>query len=116
MIRLEVKGAVCVENVRIIDMKERISANLSLRLYAEELFEDIESYTQNNIILDFTRVEFASRSFTQEFLYRMQHCSKSIKLIGQSNEVKKMFETVKSPREKTVLANYNPDQVIQLTL
>lgn len=116
IVEIEVKGAVCVENVLIINMKERISKNLSLRLYAEDLFKDIELYSQNNIVLNFNGVEFASRSFTQEFLYRIQRCSKQIELISQSSEVKKMFEIVKSPREKTTLAYYNPDRVIQLTL
>lgn len=105
-----------MENVLIINIKEHISKNLSLRLYAEDLFKNIELYAQNNIALDFKGVEFASRSFTQEFLYRMQRCSKKIELINQSSEIKKMFEIVKSPREKTILAHYNPDRVIQLTL
>lgn len=105
-----------MENVLIINIEERISKNLSLRLYAEDLFKDIELYAQNNIVLDFKGVEFASRSFTQEFLYRMQRCGKQIELINQSSEIKKMFEIVKLPREKATLAHYSPEKVIQLTL
>ena len=105
-----------VVNNQIINIKERISINLSLRFYAENLFKEIESDAQDHIVIDFDGVEFSSRSFTQEFLYRMNHCSKKITLINQSKEVEKMFEIVKSPREKAFIANYNPDQVINIML
>lgn len=86
--------------IPIIKIRDRINKNLSLRVYAGDFYEYIKSLDQNDLVVDFEGVTAVSRSFAQEFLNLMKICSKRITIINQSEEIKTMFNVVKSPRKR----------------
>jgi anti-anti-sigma regulatory factor len=86
--------------IPIIKISDCLNKNLSLRIYADNFFEHIKTLDQNDLIVDFDGVVSVSRSFTQQFLNLMKVCGKRIVIINQSEEIKTIFNVVKSPRKR----------------
>ncbi|MDD3999647.1 MAG: DUF4325 domain-containing protein [Bacilli bacterium] len=84
-----------------IKIKDQIDKNLSLRIYANDFFEFIESLDQKEIVIDFDGIISASRSFAQEFFNLMKNTDKNISLINQSEDIKAVFKAAQRPRRKT---------------
>jgi translation initiation factor IF-3 len=84
-----------------IKIKDQVDKNLSLRVYADDFFEFIESLDQKEIVIDFDGIISTSRSFAQEFLNLMKNTSKDISLINQSEDIKAVFKAAQRPRKKT---------------
>lgn len=91
-------------NNSVINVREHVGKNLSLRVYADDFFNLVESLDSNLLILDFEGVVSVSRSFTHQFLSLMKNCQKRIKIINQSDEIKLIFNAVRYPREKPVIS------------
>lgn len=87
----------------IIKIKDNIGQNLSIRASANELFDYIESFQNMNFIVDFKDVCTTNRSFAQQFVIRMEQCPNQINLINEPNNIKQMFEIVKTPIDKEII-------------
>lgn len=83
-----------------INIRDCIDKNLSLRVYADDFYNYIESLDQSNLVVDFNGVTTVSRSFAQQFLDLMEKCRKCVVIINQSEEIETIFKVVKSPRKK----------------
>lgn len=84
-----------------IKIKDQVDKNLSLRVYADDFFEFIESLDQKEIVIDFDGIISTSRAFAQEFLSLIKNTSKDISLINQSEDIKAVFKAAQRPRKKT---------------
>ena len=58
--------------MRTINVRETAGSNLVSRLTAKDLFDFVRNAGEQEVILDFSGVEFVSRSFTDEF-YNLFH-------------------------------------------
>ena len=56
------------EKAKIIRPDEIIAKDLTLRESADRLFEALNSSKENKIIIDFSKTEFMSRAFADEYL------------------------------------------------
>ncbi len=90
-----------------IQLNESISPNLILREYADELFNSLNHIKDNSIIIDFAGIQSMSRSFAQEFVYRLKKSENIITIVNEPENVKKMFDVVKEPKKKFALTNLN---------
>ena len=77
-----------------IKIREQIADMLSTRQTIIELFNNISTYKENEIILDFKNVEFISRSASDQLYKEIQKSSKIIKLINTTENVDKMMKIV----------------------
>ena len=79
---------------KIIKIKDKIAEMLATRQTIIQLFNDILNYQEKNIILDFEKVEFISRSASDQLYKELKKHEKRIKMINASENVKKMMEIV----------------------
>ena len=82
--------------VKVLKIKELISADVRSRANAKKIW-DIVNATTNSIELDFSGVIFVSRSFADE-VYNIIDSKKGITITNTFDIVKSMFETVSSSR------------------
>lgn len=79
---------------KTIKIRESIAEMLSTRQTIIQLFKDISSYSEHKIILDFKKVEFISRSASDQLYKELQKTSKQIELINTTINVEKMMKIV----------------------
>ena len=87
------------EKVKIIRLDKIIAKDLTLRESADELFKVLNSSKENKIIVDFSKIEFMSRAFADEYLNEKQKTTKSITEKNLKTNVKKMLSIVKDSRK-----------------
>lgn len=84
------------------------SSSLITRQAARELFIAIAETKEERIILDFSNIEFASRSFFDELNSQMNKANllgKNIKLISIDENIKKLYDlVVKASKSKTSIS------------
>ena len=91
-----------------------ISADLSLRTMAFDIFKSDEFQKNKDVLIDFTDVKFMSRAFAHEFLTHKQNYK--VREINMSPEIEKMFEIVKKPKIKSELIKDNMPHEIGMAL
>jgi anti-anti-sigma regulatory factor len=91
----------------LIRLKEAIGSNLFLRAHADELFDYIDSRRNTPFIIDFNGIQSISRSFAHEFLYRFDESKNVITLTNEPENVKKIFNIVREPKQKFIVASPN---------
>ncbi len=74
--------------------------DLTLRSWADELFNYLAEIEDRVLILDFLDIEFVSRSFAHEYLKKKQSFGASIFEKNLNENVKKMFELVSRASKK----------------
>ena len=94
------------EKAKIIRPDQIIARDLSLRESADRLFEVLDSSKENKIIIDFSKIEFISRSFADEYLNEKQKTTKSITEKNLKTNVKKMFSIVEASRKRKRTLNF----------
>lgn len=78
-----------------IMIKEEInSKNLGMRASVKDLFQKWNQSRDKSLVIDFTNVEFMSRSFAQEYVQQKKHSNKTIKEVNVPEDVELMFEVV----------------------
>ena len=70
-----------------------------MNITAKELFEEINSSPNPNIIIDFSGVIMIGRSFTQEYIYQKNKSDKNVYEENIPEEIQKMFDVVKKDYE-----------------
>lgn len=82
-----------------IKLEEHIHRTLGMNITAKELFEEINSSPNPNIIIDFSGVIMIGRSFTQEYIYQKNKSDKNVYEENIPEEIQKMFDVVKKDYE-----------------
>lgn len=83
-----------------IKISEKIHPNLGMNQAAKELFDEINQSNFDEIQIDFEKIIFMSRSFTQEYLFQKLTSEKKIIEINVPENIQKMFEVVSKDFEK----------------
>lgn len=86
-----------------IMIKESVSVDLALRDSADAFFDSLESLPQKEIIVDFSAIKSISRSFAHEYITRKNQSKKNISETNVPENVRKMFQVVEQPKEKTLV-------------
>jgi len=73
-------------------MSTEVGKLLMLRSSVSPLFAKIRSLRSPNLIIDFSRVEFMSRSFADEYLAAKGLCSKKIEERNVSPTIRQMLD------------------------
>ena len=84
-------------------LKNRVSEDLSLRNMVSNIFQAAEFQSRDAVVIDFTGIKSISRSFAHEY---RQHKAEQKCEIYETNvplNISKMFEIVKSGKEKPEL-------------
>lgn len=89
------------KKMKAILLIRELGKNLITRNSLQTIFNKIEKSKEKEITIDFKGVEFISRSSTDEYLKFKEETKKNLTEINQTNDVKKMFETVTKSREYT---------------
>ena len=91
--------------MKTIDITEILSPDLKSRMRARDLKEYIDNSQENKIKLDFQKVNFATRSFIDEFynlfLKDPSTLSYSIEIKNVPEDIKIMLETVSRTQVRT---------------
>ncbi|MGM0687529.1 MAG: STAS-like domain-containing protein, partial [Promethearchaeati archaeon] len=98
-----------------IMIAQMLSPDLAFRHNAKRLIEELESYPENDVVLDFSDVRTITRSFAHEYLSRKAETSKTIIEIRMPSNVKKMFQVVKNASAKTKLFDKDDSKTILLS-
>lgn len=101
-------------NKKRMYVKDIIGQHLALRHLADKLFDYIDSLKDTDVIIDFYGVHTTSRSFMQQFLYRLKNSDSYITCINESENIKKMADIVSSPKKKPMIVNPNLESVLNL--
>ncbi|TYP93524.1 hypothetical protein LX73_1229 [Fodinibius salinus] len=80
--------------------KEFDVSALNNRATAKKLVKRITSSWVNTVVLDFSDIEFASRSFLDELNSHLPHIDKEVKKTNMNASVKEMDELVQQPKDQ----------------
>ena len=91
--------------MRTIDITEILSQDLKSRMRAKDLKEYVDNIQENEVKLDFQKVNFATRSFIDEFynlfLKDPSSLSYSLEIENVPEDIKVMLETVSKTQVRT---------------
>ncbi len=94
-----------LNNVKTIDITELLTPDLKSRLRARDLKDYVDNIQDSEIKLDFQKVNFATRSFIDEFynlfLKDPSSLSYSLKIINVPEDINIMLETVSRTQVRT---------------
>ena len=71
-----------------IMMKKLLSSSLNSVFSVEQLFDEIKKTEDENIILDFSGIQFVALSFAQAYVASKKQCEKNITELNVSDENK----------------------------
>lgn len=77
-----------------IVISEAFAANLATRETANKIFNLISRNKSKKVYLDFSNVDFVSRSFAHQYELRKIRVRKNLKEIHMNRQIKKMFNKV----------------------
>ena len=83
---------------KIILVKE-LGSNIVTRHSLASLFSKIKKYKSKEIVVDFDKIDFISRSSADEYLKLKNSTKGIIKEINMSDEVRDMFNVVTYPNQ-----------------
>ncbi len=82
-----------------IELFRELGSNVVTRHSLDTLFSKIKKYKSKELVVDFNKVNFVSRSGADEYLKLKNSTEKVITEINMSDEVKDMFKVVTSPNQ-----------------
>jgi phage terminase large subunit-like protein len=94
---------ICImKSKKIIDIAEYMGCDLKSRYAVRDFREWVENFHESVIEIDFKGVNFATRSFIDEF-YRtfLKNADIDIELVNVPEDIQAMFDAVKSGKKKT---------------
>jgi hypothetical protein len=103
-----------------IDVRKDAGSLLMLRSNVAPLFEKIRTFDARRVIVDFSGVEFMSRSFADEYLAAKHASRQRIEERGVTVEVRRMLDLVSDqvnsmpPRRSRNRRIYPPEKVVSL--
>ena len=75
--------------------------NLALRFWADDLFNSLEKLQETKLVLDFSGIEFMSRSFANEYLKLKKLSYKQITEKNMGENLKQMLKLAATTRVET---------------
>ena len=88
-------------DIKKIDIGKKYSKKIAMDSTAAVLFKEFEGL--NEVILDFSHVEFVSRSFAQEYIFLRYHSHTCIIEQNMNDFIKGLFEVVEEDFKDTCL-------------
>jgi hypothetical protein len=82
-----------------ISLEKKFAKKLGMGATAQKLFDNFDE-NSSDIILDIENIEFISRSFAQEYIYKKNKSKANVREINMSNFVKDMLDAVNFDFEK----------------
>ena len=79
-----------------IILSKEIGTNVVTRTSLDTLFSKLKKYKSKEIVVDFSKITFISRSGADEYIKLKKSIRKNIKEVNQSEEVKSMFAVISS--------------------
>ena len=102
--------------MKTIDITEILSQDLKSRMRAKDLKDYVDNIQENEIKLDFQKVNFATRSFIDEFynlfLKNPSSLSYSLVITNVPEDINKMIEAVSRTQIRT---NVIPSKTEEIT-
>jgi len=87
--------------VKVIDIAESIGRDLKSRIAVREFHDKILNETRTHVRIDFRNVNFATRSFMDEFYnVFIAKADINVELINLSSDIKEMLKAVKSTQHR----------------
>jgi len=77
-----------------IILSKEIGTNVVTRTSLDTLFSKLKKYKSKEIVVDFSKITFISRSGADEYIKLKKSIRKNIKEVNQSEEVKSMFAVI----------------------
>lgn len=77
------------------------TSNLALRFWADDLFNSLEKLHEKKLVLDFSGIEFMSRSFANEYLKLKKLSYKQITEKDMSENLKQMLKLAATTKVET---------------
>ncbi|MCS3924417.1 hypothetical protein [Methanosalsum natronophilum] len=104
------------DKTKKIKIKDEINIHLSLRDSADLFFDEISLVNKNtNLVIDFEGIKSISRSFAQQFLYRVEKSENNIKFVNEPNNIKMMFDIIKAKGKKPNVVVSNSSNAVNLS-
>jgi len=86
---------------KVIDITAYIGRDLKSRVAVREFYDKISNEQRTNVKIDFGNVNFASRSFMDEFYnIFIANANMNVELINLSAEIEAMLDAVKSTQHR----------------
>ena len=85
-----------MEKAKKISIFDKLGERIFTRITMQDFLSEIFKLKEKNIILDFSKVKFISRSCTDEYVKVIQNTEKKIKSINQSPDVLMMIKAVEN--------------------
>jgi aminopeptidase N len=86
---------------KVIDITAYIGRDLKSRIAVREFYDKISNEQRTTVKIDFRNVNFASRSFMDEFYnIFIANADKNVELINLSAEIEAMLDAVKSTQHR----------------
>jgi hypothetical protein len=86
---------------KVIDITAYIGRDLKSRIAVREFYDKISNEHRTTVKIDFRNVNFASRSFMDEFYnIFIANADKNVELINLSAEIEAMLDAVKSTQHR----------------
>lgn len=90
------------------------TSNLALRFWADDLFNSLEKQREKKLTLDFSGIEFMSRSFANEYLKLKRSSYKQITEKNMSENLKQMLKIAATIKPKILEYKDAPQAVSSL--
>ena len=95
-----------------IQLVRELGSNVVTRHSLDRLFSKIRKYKSKELLVDFNKVDFVSRSGADEYLKLKNSTNKVITEANMSDEVRDMFEVVASPDQ--IKFNMTPVKIVNI--
>jgi hypothetical protein len=91
-----------------------VAADLAFRDSANRFFDRLEAMPQPNVTVDFRKVRSITRAFAHQYLLRKEASTKQISETNVPQNVRRMFDIVRSPPVKARPLIPKPLKVVSL--
>ncbi len=82
--------------MKTVLLADRFGNNIFTRNSVSTFFEELNSLKEKNVILDFSKIKFISRSCADEYLKQIKTSKKDFLVRNLSPEVEEMIKMVKN--------------------
>ncbi len=96
-----------MEKARKVSIFEKLGERIFTRITMQDFLSEISKLKEKEVILDFNKVKFISRSCIDEYVRFIQNTEKKIKSINQSPDVCMMIKAVENGLDSLSVSKTN---------
>lgn len=85
-----------MKKVKKVSIFDKLGERIFTRITIQDFLSEISKLKEKEVILDFNKVKFISRSCIDEYIRFIQNTEKEIKSINQSPDVRMMIKAVEN--------------------